>query len=56
MELVKKYKIPIVGFVIGIILAVLFIYVGFFKMIAILALGLLGSVAGYYINQRYLTK
>ncbi|MET3564177.1 putative membrane protein [Enterococcus rotai] len=56
MESIKEYKIPLMGFVIGIIIAVLFIYVGFFKMIAILALGLLGSVAGYYINQRYLTK
>lgn len=56
MNLIQEFKIPIIGFVIGIIIAVLFITVGFFKIIAILALGLLGSVVGYYINQRYLKK
>lgn len=50
-EFLATYKYPIIGAVAGLILAILFFTIGFFKTILLLILTCLGGFLGYYLKQ-----
>ncbi|WP_057828334.1 DUF2273 domain-containing protein [Liquorilactobacillus cacaonum] len=50
-ELIKTYFWPIIGGLIGLLLAVLVITIGFFKTLVILIFIVLGITVGYYIQK-----
>ncbi|AUW96583.1 DUF2273 domain-containing protein [Streptococcus pluranimalium] len=51
MEIVEKYKYPIIGGGIAFFLALLLVTFGFFKTLFILILVVAGSYAAYYAEQ-----
>lgn len=53
IEFIKEYRFPIIGGIVGFVIALLFIYFGFFKTIAVVLLTLIGIVAGQYIDKRW---
>ncbi|MDQ8565548.1 DUF2273 domain-containing protein [Enterococcus faecium] len=50
-ELFSTYKLPIIFGVLGLILAVLWITVGFFKTLLILIMAVIGVAIGFYLKQ-----
>lgn len=50
-ELFSTYKLPIIFGVLGLILAVLWITVGFFKTLLILIMAAIGVSIGFYLKQ-----
>lgn len=50
-ELFSTYKLPIIFGVLGLILAVLCITVGFFKTLLILIMAAIGAAIGFYLKQ-----
>lgn len=46
-----KYKLPIIFGALGLILAILFVSIGFFKTLLIVLLTGLGTALGYYFEQ-----
>ncbi|MDU2264576.1 MAG: DUF2273 domain-containing protein [Enterococcus faecalis] len=50
-ELLMEYKYPIIGGLIGLVFAILFFTVGFFKTILVLIMIGLGMVIGNYMNK-----
>ncbi|HAQ1706984.1 TPA: DUF2273 domain-containing protein [Enterococcus faecium] len=50
-ELFSTYKLPIIFGVLGLILAVLWITVGFFKTLLILIMAAIGFAIGFYLKQ-----
>ncbi|HAP8700901.1 TPA: DUF2273 domain-containing protein [Enterococcus faecium] len=50
-ELISTYKLPIIFGVLGLILAVLWITVGFFKTLLILIMAAIGVAIGFYLKQ-----
>ena len=50
-ELFSTYKLPIIFGVLGLILAVLWITVGFFKTLLILIMAAIGVAIGVYLKQ-----
>ncbi|MHB9985056.1 DUF2273 domain-containing protein [Enterococcus faecium] len=50
-ELFSTYKLPIIFGVLGLILAVLWITVGFFKTLLILIMAAIGVAIGFYLKQ-----
>lgn len=51
MEFYQKYKYPVWGAIIGLILAVLIMTLGFFKTLLILVLMVLGAFVGVYLQK-----
>ncbi|HCA4700019.1 TPA: DUF2273 domain-containing protein [Enterococcus faecium] len=52
-ELFSTYKLPIIFGVLGLILAVLWITVGFFKTLLILIMAAIGVAIGFYLKHHY---
>lgn len=50
-ELLMEYKYPFIGGLVGLVLAILFFAVGFFKTILVLIMIGLGMCIGNYINK-----
>lgn len=50
-DIFKHYKLPIIFGVVGLILAILLVSIGFFKTLLIILLTGLGTVLGYYLEQ-----
>lgn len=48
---VRQYKYPLIGAIIGLVLAVLFMEFGFFRTLFLILLTGIGSAAGYYVKQ-----
>ena len=55
-ELIKDYFWPLIGGIVGLLLAVLFITFGFFKMLFVLIFMAIGITAGYYIQKTGILK
>ena len=50
-ELIKDYFWPLIGGIVGLLLAVLFITFGFLKMLFVLIFMAIGITTGYYIQK-----
>lgn len=50
-ELLMEYKYPVIGGLIGLVLAILFFTVGFFKTILVVIMIGLGVFVGNYMNR-----
>lgn len=50
-EFVRKYRYPLGGAVIGLVLAAMIVTIGFFKTILALVIILLGAYAGLYVQR-----
>ncbi|HFZ9595084.1 TPA: DUF2273 domain-containing protein [Streptococcus agalactiae] len=50
-EFVRKYRYPLGGAVIGIVLAAMIVTIGFFKTILALVIIVLGAYAGLYVQR-----
>ncbi|HGC7810732.1 DUF2273 domain-containing protein [Streptococcus agalactiae] len=50
-EFVRKYRYPLGGAVIGLVLAVMIVTIGFFKTILALVIIVLGAYAGLYVQR-----
>lgn len=50
-DLFNQYKLPIIFGVLGLILAILFVSIGFFKTLLIVLLTGLGTALGFYLEQ-----
>ncbi|HEN3050193.1 TPA: DUF2273 domain-containing protein [Streptococcus agalactiae] len=50
-EFVRKYRYPLGGAVIGLVLAAMIVTVGFFKTILALVIIVLGAYAGLYVQR-----
>lgn len=50
-ELLTQFKLPILFGIIGMILAILFVSVGFFKTLLVLLLMIAGVVIGLYLEK-----
>ncbi|EPI00983.1 MULTISPECIES: DUF2273 domain-containing protein [unclassified Enterococcus] len=50
-ELFDQYKLPIIFGVLGLILAVLLVSIGFFKTLLIVVLTVLGAALGFYLDK-----
>lgn len=50
-DIFKHYKLPIIFGVVGLILAILLVSIGFFKTLLIVLLTGLGTALGYYLEQ-----
>lgn len=48
---IETYKWPIIGALLGFILAMLFLTIGFFKTILIVLLTIVGGLIGYFLNK-----
>ncbi|MDT2832157.1 MULTISPECIES: DUF2273 domain-containing protein [Vagococcus] len=55
-DFIKSYSFPILGAIIGLILAISFFYIGFFKTIILIILMLLGTFIGYYLQKNIFLK
>lgn len=53
-DLIKQYKIPLIGGLIGLILAILLVSLGFFKTILILLLTIVGAYLALYMDKNNL--
>jgi len=51
MNEIQQYKIPLIFGAIGLVLAVLFVTIGFFKTVLILLLTCLGFFLGLYVQR-----
>jgi len=56
MEMLKKYRYPIVAGLLGVFLACLIVSFGFFKTLFVLILGALGVAAGLYVEKNFINK
>ncbi|HEO8204253.1 TPA: DUF2273 domain-containing protein [Streptococcus agalactiae] len=50
-EFVRKYRYPLGGAVIGLVLAAIIVTIGFFKTILALVIIVLGAYAGLYVQR-----
>ncbi|HGA3221087.1 TPA: DUF2273 domain-containing protein [Streptococcus agalactiae] len=50
-EFVRKYRYPLGGVVIGLVLAAMIVTIGFFKTILALVIIVLGAYAGLYVQR-----
>ncbi|HFZ7162274.1 TPA: DUF2273 domain-containing protein [Streptococcus agalactiae] len=50
-EFVRKYRYPLGGAVIGLVLAAMIVTIGFFKTILALVIIVLGAYAGLYLQR-----
>ncbi|HGA2593314.1 TPA: DUF2273 domain-containing protein [Streptococcus agalactiae] len=50
-EFVRKYRYPLGGAVIGLVLAAMIVTIGFFKTILALVIVVLGAYAGLYVQR-----
>ncbi len=50
-DFLQTYKWPIIGALLGFILALLFVSIGFFKTLLLLVLTALGLLVGFYVKQ-----
>lgn len=50
-DFLDMYKWIIIGGILGILIALLIVFLGFFKTIFILFCGLIGSFLGYYLSR-----
>lgn len=50
-ELFDQYKLPIIFGVLGLILAILLVSIGFFKTLLIVVLTVLGAALGFYLEK-----
>lgn len=50
-EFVRKYRYPLGGAVIGLVLAAMIVTIGFFKIILALVIIVLGAYAGLYVQR-----
>ncbi|PAB00764.1 DUF2273 domain-containing protein [Enterococcus canintestini] len=50
-EFVSQYKLPLIFGGLGLILAILFISIGFFKTLLIILLTALGAFLGHYLEK-----
>ncbi|HFI5261677.1 TPA: DUF2273 domain-containing protein [Streptococcus agalactiae] len=50
-EFVRKYRYPLGGAVIGLVLAAMIVTIGFFKTILALVIIVLGAYAGFYVQR-----
>ncbi|HFH8149336.1 TPA: DUF2273 domain-containing protein [Streptococcus agalactiae] len=50
-EFVRKYRYPLGGAVIGLVLAAMIVTIGFFKTIFALVIIVLGAYAGLYVQR-----
>ncbi|HFH8130755.1 TPA: DUF2273 domain-containing protein [Streptococcus agalactiae] len=50
-EFVRKYRYPLGGAVIGLVLAAMIVTIGFFKTILALVIIVLGAYAGLYVQR-----
>ncbi|HGD6144935.1 TPA: DUF2273 domain-containing protein [Streptococcus agalactiae] len=50
-EFVRKYRYPLGGAVIGLVLAAMIVTIGFFKTILALVIIVLGACAGLYVQR-----
>ncbi|HEN6738896.1 TPA: DUF2273 domain-containing protein [Streptococcus agalactiae] len=50
-EFVRKYRYPLGGAVIGLVLAAMIVTIGFFKTILALVIIVLGAYAGLYVQK-----
>ncbi|HEO4836767.1 TPA: DUF2273 domain-containing protein [Streptococcus agalactiae] len=50
-EFVRKYRYPLGGAVIGLVLAAMIVTIGFFKTIIALVIIVLGAYAGLYVQR-----
>lgn len=50
-EFVRKYRYPLGGAVIGLVLAAMIVTIGFFKTILALVIIVLGAYAGIYVQR-----
>ncbi|HEN6670744.1 TPA: DUF2273 domain-containing protein [Streptococcus agalactiae] len=50
-EFVRKYRYPLGGAVIGLVLAAMIVTIGFFKTILALIIIVLGAYAGLYVQR-----
>lgn len=50
-EFVRKYRYPLGGAVIGLVLAAMIVIIGFFKTILALVIIVLGAYAGLYVQR-----
>ena len=55
-EFIKAYFWPLIGGIIGLLLAVLIITFGFFKTLFVLIFVAIGITAGYYIQKTGILK
>lgn len=51
LEFVRKYRYPLGGAVIGLVLAAMIVTIGFFKTILALVIIVLGAYAGLYVQR-----
>ncbi|MFD1410298.1 DUF2273 domain-containing protein [Lapidilactobacillus gannanensis] len=47
----QRFMFPMIGGILGIILAVLFISLGFFKTLLVIILAIVGMIIGFYLQQ-----
>ncbi|AMV60210.1 Small integral membrane protein [Pediococcus damnosus] len=53
---IDKYKLPIIGGVIGLILAILLVTIGFFQTLLLVVLVILGAAVGMYVDRTKLLE
>lgn len=50
-DFINHYKLPIIFGGLGLILAILFVSIGFFKTLLIIVLTVLGTMLGFYLER-----
>lgn len=55
-EWIRFYKVPLIGGLIGLILAILLVTLGFFKTILILLLTIIGAYLALYMDKNNLIQ
>ena len=53
-EFMTTYKLPIICGVIGLILAILFLSIGFFKTLLVIIMAIIGVAVGMYLKRTHL--
>ncbi|KRN33551.1 DUF2273 domain-containing protein [Weissella halotolerans] len=51
---VQAYRLPLIGFGLGVVLAILFLVFGFWRTLLVILLALAGAGLGFYIQQHHL--
>lgn len=54
--MINKYKYPLIGALIGLLIATSFFTIGFFKTIIIILLAIIGGLVGFYIQQNNIVE
>lgn len=54
LDYLNKYKLPIIGGFLGLLIGVLFLTLGFFKTILVILLIILGVALGFYLDKTQL--